>query len=158
MDFNFLTVVLLLSCEALLCELDTLEGELEAAAAPLPPRPTVTLVSKGGRPLAAVLECANLLDSSDEQTDPDILLKMENKEVQVNIPVSSRAIPQECPVCEDDLPSGIALYRHLRRHHPKQRPYQCHNCDHCFNNLHELSSHYLNHHCVKIVSCKHCQF
>ena len=26
------------------------------------------------------------------------------------------------------------------------------------NNLHELSSHHLNHHHVKIISCKHCQF
>ena len=70
--------------------------KLGAVAAPQ--LPTVTLVSKGGRPLAAVPEYPDLPDLSDEQTNPDTLLKMENKEVQVNMPVSSRAIPQECPV------------------------------------------------------------
>ncbi len=36
-DFDCLTMVLLLSCEAYLCELDTLEDELGAVVAPLPP-------------------------------------------------------------------------------------------------------------------------
>ncbi len=74
------------------------------------------------------------------------------------MPVSSRAIPQECLICEDDLPSGMALYRHLRGHHLEQGLYMCCDCDHRFNNLCKLSSHHLNHHCVKIVSCKYCQF
>ena len=111
-DFDCLTVLLLPSSEAYLCELDTSEDELGVAAAP--PPLTVSLVSQGGRLLAAVLEYPDLPDSLDENTDPDILLESENKEVQVNMPSSSKAIPWECLVCEDDLPSGVALYRHLR--------------------------------------------
>ncbi len=132
-DFDCPTVVLLPSCEAYLCELDTLEDEFGAAAA-LPPL-TVALVSWGGRQLAAVPEYPDLPDLSDENTNPNMLLEMENKEVQVNIPISSRAIPQECPVCEEDLPCGMALYRHLRSQHPEQKLYQCHDCEHQFNNL-----------------------
>ena len=90
-DFDCPTVVLLPSCEAFLCELDTSEDELGAAAAPLPP--TIALVSWGGRPLAAVPEYPDLPDSLDEHTDPDKLLEIENKEVHINMPVSSRAIP-----------------------------------------------------------------
>ncbi len=78
-DFDCLTVVLLPLCKASLCELDAPEDEHGAAVAPLPP--TVTLVSKGRRPLAAVLEYPDLPDSSDEQTNPDTLLETENKEV-----------------------------------------------------------------------------
>ncbi len=71
-DFDYLTVVLLPSCEAFLCELDTSEDELGAAAAPLPL--TVTLASQGGRPLAVVPEYPYMPDLSDEHTDPDTLL------------------------------------------------------------------------------------
>ena len=122
-DFDCPTVVLPPSSEAYLCELDTSEDELGVAVAP--PPLTVALVSRSRRPLAAVLEYPDLPNSLDENTDTDILLESENKEVQVNMPFSSKAKPRECPVCEDDLPSGMALYRHLRSRHPEQRPYQC---------------------------------
>ncbi len=71
-DFDCLTLVLLPSCEAYLCELDTLDDEHGAAAAPL--LLTVTLVSWGGRPLTAVLEYLDLPNLSDENTDPNTLL------------------------------------------------------------------------------------
>ncbi len=76
-DFDCLTVVLLPLCQAYLCELDTLEDELGAAVAPLPL--TVTLVSRGGRPLAAVLEYPDLPDLSDEHMDPICCLKQRTK-------------------------------------------------------------------------------
>ena len=136
-DFECLTMLLLPSCEAYLCELDTQEDELRAKVAP--PLPTVTLVSWGGRPLTAVPKYPDLPDSSDDSTDPDTLLEEDTKRVQVTMPTSSRAIRCECPVCEEDSPSRMALYRHLRSQHPDHKLYQCHDCDHCFNNLRELS-------------------
>ena len=105
-DFDFPTIVLLLSCEAILCELDAPDEAPMAAA--LPP-PSVTLLSQGGRPLMSVPEYPNLPNSSDEQTDPDTLLETEDRGIQVVMPTSSRAIPRECPVCDDDLPSSMAL-------------------------------------------------
>ncbi len=142
-DFDFPTIILLPSCEAILCELDTPD---EAPMAAAPPPPSVTLLSWGGRPLMSVPEYPDLLNFSDEQTDPDTLLETEDRGIQVVMPTSSRAIPRECPVCDNDLPSGMALYRHLRSKHPDERPYTCHDCMHTFNNLRELSSHCSNHH------------
>ena len=52
----------------------------------------------------------------------------------------------------------MALYRHLRSKHPDERPYTCHDCMHTFNNLRELSSHCSNHHWVRSVLCKYCQY
>ncbi len=120
--------------------------------------PSVTLLSRGGRPLMSVPEYPDLPNSSDEQTDPDTLLETKDRGIQVVIPTSSRAIPRECPVCNNDLPSGMALYRHLRSKHPDERPYTCYNCMHTFTNLRELSSHCSNHHQVRSVSYKHCQY
>ena len=50
----------------------------------------------------------------------------------------------------------MALYHHLRSQHPSQKPYSCWDCEHCFNNLCELSSHKSNH--VRSVACKHCSY
>lgn len=86
LDFNFPTIMYLPNCKGLLCELDTADDHLSAAA---PPVPTVTLVLKGGRPLASVPEYPALLDSSDEQTDPDTLLEQEDKAVQTFLLSSS---------------------------------------------------------------------
>ena len=106
----------------------------------------------------SVPEYPDLPNSSDEQTDPNTLLDTEDRGIQVVMPTSSRAIPREYPVCNNDLPSGMALYRHLRSKYPEERPYTCYDCVHTFNNLRELSCHHSNHHRVRSVSCKHCQY
>ncbi len=62
-DFDFPTIILLLSCEAILYELDTPDEALMAAA---PPPPSVTLLSQGGRPLISVPEYLDLPNSLDE--------------------------------------------------------------------------------------------
>ena len=57
-----------------------------------------------------------------------------------------------------DLPSRMALYRHLRSVHPHDRPYKCHDCRAHYNNLKELSSHRSNVHRAKLVSCTQCDY
>ena len=71
LDFDFPMIMLLPDCEGLLCKLDVLDDQPAAAA---PPLSTVTLVSKGGRPLATIPEYPVLPDLSDDQTDPFLCL------------------------------------------------------------------------------------
>ncbi len=96
-------------------------------------------------------------DSTHEDTDPDAHLS-EDPVACTPLVSTGEAIPRQCPVCDAGLPSGMALFRHLRSAHPTDRPYSCHDCDHSFNNLRKLSSHHSNVHCAQKVSCKHCEY
>ncbi len=71
---------------------------------------------------------------------------------------AGKAIPCVCPVCSVDLPSGMALYCHLRSTHPHEKLYQCHDCGAKHNNLKELSSHHSNVHQPKTVLYKECDY
>ncbi len=74
------------------------------------------------------------------------------------IPNAGTAIPHSCPVCDLGLPSGMALFRHLKSHHPNDRSYECRDCQTFYNNLKELSSHRSNVHHNKFVKCTHCEY
>ncbi len=89
--------------------------------------------------------------------DPDTLLVAE-EEAHPPLTHKGEAIPRICPVCQMDLPSGMALFHHLWAQHPMDRPYSCDTCGHTFNNLKELSSHRSNMHKAKKVSCTRCDY
>ncbi len=140
------------------CALDEQEqGELMQAAGP--PTPTVKVVAgpRKGRPLMSIPEYLPQVDLDWSDTDPESLL---TEEATVNVPAlgTGEAIPCTCPVCKADLTSGMALFWHLRSKHPEEKPYACDDCQHCFNNLKELSSHHLNIHRRLKVSCNQCAY
>ncbi len=56
------------------------------------------------------------------------------------------------------LHSGLVLEQHMRSLHLLQQPYTYLQCDTCFNNLRECSSHIANQHHWCKVSCKHCDY
>ncbi len=71
---------------------------------------------------------------------------------------AGQAILRTCLVCDIALPSGMALYRHMRSVHPHDKPYSCKDCTSVYNNLKELSSHQSNIHCAALVSCSRCDY
>ncbi len=74
------------------------------------------------------------------------------------IPNAGSAIPHTCPVCTVEVLSGMALYCHLRGHHPNDKPYCCNDCNARYNNLKELSSQRSNVHWKKSVKCSKCAY
>ncbi len=89
--------------------------------------------------------------------DPD---EMIHSEARVHPPIqhAGKAIPRNCPVCDIELLSRMALYHHIRSVHPNNKPYTCHDCGSYYNNLKELSSHQSNVHRSQTVSCSECSY
>ena len=74
------------------------------------------------------------------------------------VPSTGEAIPRVCLMCKMDLSSGMALFLHMQNEHPDEKPYQCDDYQHYFNNLKELSSHSSNIHRRRKVSCNQCSY
>ncbi len=110
-----------------------------------------------GCPITLIPEYPAQLDSDYTDTDPDELL---TAEATVHPPIlyAGQAIPWTCSVCDMNLPSGMALYRHMRSVHPHDKPYSCKDCGSMYNNLKELSSHYSNIYYAAMVSCTKCDY
>ena len=66
--------------------------------------------------------------------------------------------PQQCPICDVHLDSGLALERHIRSLHPLSRSYSCRDCEAAFITPCQLASHVSNVHRQKKVSCKKCEY
>ncbi len=94
--------------------------------------------------------------SSAHDTDVDDLMELENV-ASVRMPTSGQAKPCKCPVCDQQLSSGLALECHLKSQHLISKMYTCPSCDVHFNNPCELSSHQSNVHTQK-VSCTQCAY
>ncbi len=126
-------------------------SHLGAAAPPVLPLlyPEVTWK---GRPLTLILEYPRLADSDHSDTDPD---EMIHAEVRIRPPIVNAgcAILWLCLVCQVELESGMALYRHMYVTHPHDKPYSCCDCGAKHNNLKELSLHHSNVHRSSTISC-----
>ncbi len=96
-------------------------------------------------------------NSSEDSTDPDELF---SEEISANVPVKLSGIPRPCtcPICSDQLSSGLALERHLKQMHPLSHCFKYNSCEATFNNLHKVSSHRSNVHRPHRISCKECNF
>ncbi len=158
LDFLYPTIMLTSFECSMFCALDKQEQRKLMQAAG-PPTPSVKVVAgpRKGRPLTSILEYLPQVDLDRSDTDPESLL---TEEATVNVPApgTGEAIPCTCPVCKADLTSGMALFQHLRSKHPEEKPYTCNDCQHCFNNLKELSSHHSNIHRRCKVSCNQCTY
>ena len=157
-DFTYPTFLLSDYDKFVPCALSCEDVDQLAVAAPLPTSPTLMVErSKGGQPLMSIPEYVDQVDSEHEDTDPDTLL---TTETVARLPLTStgEAIPRACLVCEYDLVSGMALYRHLWSEHPSEKLYSCNSCQNSFNNLKELSSHRSNVHWPCNVSCNKCNY
>ncbi len=154
-DFDNPSFLLVSYEHGMFCQIEE-DDDQQAAVVPVPPS-TVPPLKKGGRPLASIPEYPDRPDSEKEDTDPDTLL-VEDSVVGAPVAGTGEAIPCQCPVCDQGLPSGMALFRHLRSVHLTGRPYCCDDCDHKFNNLKELSSHWSRTHRSKKVACTQCNY
>ena len=132
-------------------------SQLGAAAPPPVADSSAPRPGWSGHPITLIPEYPAQLDSDHMDTDPDKLL---TAEAIVHPPIlhAGQAIPWTCSVCDMSLPSGMALYRHMRLVHLHDKPYSCNNCGSMYNNLKELSSHHSNIYCVAMVSYVKCDY
>ncbi len=68
-----------------------------------------------------------------------------------------RAKTRVCPICSQEIFSGLALIEHMKTLHKGIKLYKCEQCTSVFNNLHALSSHALLHG-KRWVQCKQCPY
>ncbi len=61
-----------------------------------------------------------------------------------------------CPICSEEIFSGLALIHHLKYFHKGVKPHKCELCDSAFNNLKDKSSHTANVHGLCDVHCIYC--
>ncbi len=85
--------------------------------------------------------------------------------MELKIPTPKKKIPHSgvpkalvCPVCQLQLPSGLALERHLKSLHPLLCCFLCECCEVRFHNPREVTSHRANVHNPRKVSCKQCSY
>ena len=152
LDLEYPSIVLMTYHSGVWCK----EGSNEAEAGPpLEVQPVVAPRKTVGRPCIKE-EVYQDKDSSTE-TDPDDLLEVL---VEVRVPVLPSGVPwpQQCPLCNDHLDSGLALERHIRSLHPLLRSYSCRDCEMAFITPCQLASHVSNVHRQKKVSCKKCEY
>ncbi len=83
-------------------------SSMGAAASPLWSKPH----AKGGRPLMAIPKHVDLPDSDCEDTDTEDLYTAEQV-AHALLLGSGQVIPQDCPVCDEHLESGMVVFRHL---------------------------------------------
>ncbi len=92
-----------------------------------------------------------------EETDPDDFLEVD---AVVHTPGMPTGIPRlwSCPVCSEQLHSGLALEWHLHSLHPLSKCFTCEFRNASFNTAHQTSSHVANVHCLCKVACKECDY
>ncbi len=73
-------------------------------------------------PIAPIPEYPAQPDSDHTDTDPDELFMVEAIVCPLILHVG-QAILQTCSICDMGLPSGMALYRHMRLVHLHDKPY-----------------------------------
>ena len=98
---------------------------------------------------------------TDQDTDEmDVECLMETKVLTPKRRIPRSGVPKvcDCPVCQLQLPSGLALKRHLRSLHPLSHCFSCEHCGSKFNNLREVTSHKANVHNLHKVLCKQCLY
>ena len=160
-DHSYPLLLLTSHATAVLCEEEREADEsdlsyLGAAVPPILPLPHPDAAQKG-RPLTSIPEYPRLADSDHSDTDPD---EMIHTEIRIRPPIVNAGceILQSCLVCQVELESGMALYRHMHVTHPHDKPCSCCNCGTKHNNLKELSLHHSNIHRLSTVSCSQCNY
>ncbi len=95
--------------------------------------------------------------ASDTDTDGDYQFSSEVHDLKLpDCPGVAKT--HICPVCSEEIFSGLALIRHLKNCHKGVKPYKCKLCDSAFNNLKEKSSHKANVYRPHEVHYKYCEY
>ncbi len=118
-----------------LCVLGDGQDGQEASAGAEPRVDAPQDYSKRGRPVLSEKSSPSSSDTQDEDsdsTDPDDLMDLSVK-TEPSLLASSASKPRVCPVCNENLASGLALERHLQSLHPLSRMYGCYLCRSSFN-------------------------
>ncbi len=155
-DHAYPSLLLTSHAIAVLCEeereADKLDlSHLGAATLPILPLPCPEATRKG-RLLTSVPEYPRMADSDHIDIDPNEII---HTEIRIRPPIVNAGcvIPWLCLVCQVEVESGMALYRHMCATHPYDKPYSCHDCGAKYNNLKELSLHHSNVYRSSTISC-----
>ncbi len=157
-DFEQITIAMTTYTSGQLCSEEHSDDDSLPIAVPLDSQDS--RLKRSGRPFVMPQEPPS--SSSDElttATSTDLEELMEAEYVlTLPMPKSGQLKPRVCPVCVEELTSGLALERYMRHQHPLVKPFQCSACTGAFNSHRDLSSHVANLHRWCKVTCKHCEY